>query len=298
MVAEAHARNLEFHAWFNPYRGTPAGTERAGRRLRQAGAEPSAAQAPGLGDRVPDGQVRAGSTSTRATRRPASSSRTRCSRRSRSTTSTVCTSTTSSTRTRRPGRTSRTTPASPCTGRACRSRADWRRDNVNTLVREMNQRIKQLKPWVKFGISPFGIWRNSATDPAGSHTNGLESIRRHLRRHPQVGARGLARLRRAAAVLGDRLRQGRLRQAAALVVRRWSRAPKVQLYIGQGDYRVGEKGAWRDPGQLDRQLDPQRAVRGQRQRALQRQADPGRPARRGHPLPATALRHARRCCRR
>jgi len=39
------------------------------------------------------------------------------------------------------------------------ARAQWRRDNVDTLVREMDQRIKQLKPWVKFGISPFGIWR-------------------------------------------------------------------------------------------------------------------------------------------
>ena len=29
----------------------------------------------------------------------------------------------------------------------------------------------------------------------------------------------------------------------------------MQLYIGQGDYRMGEKGPWRDPGQLDRQLD-------------------------------------------
>ncbi len=37
--------------------------------------------------------------------------------------------------------------------------ADWRRENVNTLVRELNAAIKSEKPWVKFGISPFGIWR-------------------------------------------------------------------------------------------------------------------------------------------
>ena len=39
------------------------------------------------------------------------------------------------------------------------SRDDWRRDNVNTLVRQLNDKIHTAKPWVKFGISPFGIWR-------------------------------------------------------------------------------------------------------------------------------------------
>lgn len=38
-------------------------------------------------------------------------------------------------------------------------RDDWRRENVNTLVREMAEGIRAEKPWVKFGISPFGIWR-------------------------------------------------------------------------------------------------------------------------------------------
>jgi uncharacterized lipoprotein YddW (UPF0748 family) len=39
------------------------------------------------------------------------------------------------------------------------SRNDWRRDNVNTFVQRLNQTIKNTKPWVKFGISPPGIWR-------------------------------------------------------------------------------------------------------------------------------------------
>jgi uncharacterized lipoprotein YddW (UPF0748 family) len=39
------------------------------------------------------------------------------------------------------------------------SRADWRRDNINHLVRRMYVQTKQLKPWVKVGISPFGIWK-------------------------------------------------------------------------------------------------------------------------------------------
>ena len=53
--------------------------------------------------------------------------------------------------------------------------AAWRRHNVDTFVSSVSARIKELKPWVKFGISPFGIWRNLATDPLGSETAGSQS---------------------------------------------------------------------------------------------------------------------------
>ncbi|MEO7963519.1 MAG: family 10 glycosylhydrolase [Gemmatimonadaceae bacterium] len=39
------------------------------------------------------------------------------------------------------------------------SRDDWRRHNVDLLVEELYGAIKKTKPWVKFGVSPFGIWR-------------------------------------------------------------------------------------------------------------------------------------------
>jgi uncharacterized lipoprotein YddW (UPF0748 family) len=39
------------------------------------------------------------------------------------------------------------------------SREDWRRHNVDTFVVSLYRAIKNAKPWVKFGISPFGIWR-------------------------------------------------------------------------------------------------------------------------------------------
>ncbi|HEU5397235.1 MAG TPA: family 10 glycosylhydrolase, partial [Verrucomicrobiae bacterium] len=37
--------------------------------------------------------------------------------------------------------------------------ADWRRQNINQFVAKVYHDIKAAKPWVKFGISPFGIWR-------------------------------------------------------------------------------------------------------------------------------------------
>lgn len=49
-------------------------------------------------------------------------------------------------------------------------KADWRRDNVDLIIRLLSENIKKTKPWVKFGISPFGVWRNKADDPQGSET--------------------------------------------------------------------------------------------------------------------------------
>lgn len=47
----------------------------------------------------------------------------------------------------------------------------WRRNNVDLVIQQLHDTIKALKPWVEFGISPFGVWRNEATDPVrGSAT--------------------------------------------------------------------------------------------------------------------------------
>ncbi|SNS22706.1 Uncharacterized lipoprotein YddW, UPF0748 family [Belliella buryatensis] len=47
---------------------------------------------------------------------------------------------------------------------------DWRRNNVNLLIKEVHQTIIAQKPWVQFGISPFGVWRNKDKDQNGSNT--------------------------------------------------------------------------------------------------------------------------------
>ena len=54
-------------------------------------------------------------------------------------------------------------------------RGDWRRHNVNLFIEQVFQTIRETKPWVKFGISPFGIYRNKRNDPNGSNTNGLQN---------------------------------------------------------------------------------------------------------------------------
>ena len=60
-------------------------------------------------------------------------------------------------------------------GRGYSNKADWRRDNVNVLIKEIHETVRECKPWVKFGISPFGIYRNVKSDPNGSNTRGLQN---------------------------------------------------------------------------------------------------------------------------
>tara|TARA_Y100000739_G_C20597128_1_gene460931 strand:+ start:197 stop:1795 length:1599 start_codon:yes stop_codon:yes gene_type:complete len=59
--------------------------------------------------------------------------------------------------------------------RGCESKEDWRRDNINLLIQEVAQVIKIEKKHVKFGVSPLAIWRNHKQDPKGSFTNSGQS---------------------------------------------------------------------------------------------------------------------------
>lgn len=55
------------------------------------------------------------------------------------------------------------------------NKEDWRRNNVNLIIKEIKETIKSVKPWVEFGISPFAIWRNISEDPRGSDTRGMSN---------------------------------------------------------------------------------------------------------------------------
>ena len=56
------------------------------------------------------------------------------------------------------------------------TKADWRRENVNTLIKGIQAVIRQTKPSVRFGVSPFAIWQNKSTSaPLGSDTRGAQA---------------------------------------------------------------------------------------------------------------------------
>lgn len=52
---------------------------------------------------------------------------------------------------------------------------DWRRDNVDKLIKMLADSIHKHKPRIKFGISPRGIWANKSQNPNGSDTHGGDS---------------------------------------------------------------------------------------------------------------------------
>lgn len=49
-------------------------------------------------------------------------------------------------------------------------KAAWRRENVDLTITGIQNAVKSLKPYVKFGISPYAVWRNKRDDPRGSDT--------------------------------------------------------------------------------------------------------------------------------
>lgn len=56
---------------------------------------------------------------------------------------------------------------------------DWRRNNINTLIREVHTAIKASGKEVRLGVSPFGIWANRSGNPSGSATSGQESYHQY-----------------------------------------------------------------------------------------------------------------------
>ena len=56
-----------------------------------------------------------------------------------------------------------------------KDRGDWRRYNVSRFIEQFYRTVHETKPWVKVGISPFGIYRNKRSAEIGSQTNGLQN---------------------------------------------------------------------------------------------------------------------------
>lgn len=49
--------------------------------------------------------------------------------------------------------------------------SDWRRNNIDLFIQDVSKGIRNIKPHVKFGVSPIGVWRNKNKDKDGSDTN-------------------------------------------------------------------------------------------------------------------------------
>ncbi|MBW8348024.1 family 10 glycosylhydrolase [Bacillus sp. IITD106] len=141
---------------------------------------------------------------------------------------------------------------------------DWRRNNVNQLVKAIYKNIKDIKPWVQFGISPSGIWRNIADDPNGSETDGGAH-------YDNLFADSLQWIRDGSVdYLTPQIYWSRELAIAnySILLDWWSRQAETQalvhpinLYIGMADYKVNNNfdTAWNNARELPEQILDNRA---------------------------------------
>lgn len=129
---------------------------------------------------------------------------------------------------------------------------NWRRYNVDAFVEELSYRIKKEKPFVKFGISPFGVWRNKSKDPEGSNTRAGQT------NYDDLYADVLKWLREGWIDYVTPQIYWHIGHSSAdykTLVEWWSKHTYGKhLYIGHSAYKVGGK-YWEKPTELINQLE-------------------------------------------
>ncbi len=145
-------------------------------------------------------------------------------------------------------------------GRPGQKLEDWRRENVNTLVKSVHDIIESTKPWVQFGISPFGVWRNIDKDPLGSKTRAGQTNFDHLYADPITWMR-----QGWIDYLIPQLYWSMDYNLASYreLISWWSRnSHNTKIYIGNGPYKIRNNAdkAWDNPMEIPNQITLTRAT--------------------------------------
>lgn len=140
---------------------------------------------------------------------------------------------------------------------------EWRRDNVNRAIEEIHRTIKECKPEVQFGISPFGVWRNASVDSTGSQTQAgitnYDDLYADIRLWIKKGWIDY--------VLPQLYWEIGKKVADYEVLAHWwaneVKGTKCQLYIGMAPYKLeGAKSttAWGSGNEIERQMKLNRTI--------------------------------------
>ncbi|UOQ99408.1 family 10 glycosylhydrolase [Hymenobacter sp. 5317J-9] len=143
---------------------------------------------------------------------------------------------------------------------------DWRRENVNILIRDLHDSIQVAKRWVKFGISPFGVWMNKSKDfPQGSDTRAGQPSYSNLYADTRLWLeKGWIDY-----IVPQLYWSSNFRLCPYPVLVNWWAENHFDrhLYIGHGTYRMLESTrsdtTWRNPRELPRQIRLNRATDGE-----------------------------------
>jgi uncharacterized lipoprotein YddW (UPF0748 family) len=129
---------------------------------------------------------------------------------------------------------------------------DWRRSNCDSIIRMIHQVIRTTKRNVKFGISPFGVWRNKSQDPMGSDTRGGQT------NYDDLYADILLWLQKGwidYVVPQLYWERGHRLVDYDILLKWWNdHSYGRQLFIGHGMYRAGSNSAWRDKNEIPNQI--------------------------------------------
>jgi uncharacterized lipoprotein YddW (UPF0748 family) len=129
---------------------------------------------------------------------------------------------------------------------------DWRRSNVDSIIKMLSVSIKKTKPYCKFGISPFSVWRNKDKDPQGSDSKAGQT------NYDDLYADILLWLKKGwidyvAPQLYFEI--GHDKVAFEKLLDWWSdHSYGKHVYIGIGLYKAGSNASWKDPNELPNQI--------------------------------------------
>nr|WP_315166174.1 family 10 glycosylhydrolase [uncultured Flavobacterium sp.] len=138
---------------------------------------------------------------------------------------------------------------------------DWRRSNVNTFVKDVSVSIKNIKPWVQFGISPFGVWRNKSVDPKGSETEAGQTNYDDLFADPLAWMEN-----KWIDYLVPQLywSMDHPKASYSKLLRWWSEnSTNTAIYIGNGTYKINTDSdkRWNNPNEIPNQIDITRSYK-------------------------------------
>ena len=136
---------------------------------------------------------------------------------------------------------------------------DWRRSNCDSIILNLHQAIREVNPQVKFGISPFGVWRNSSQDPMGSNTKAGQT------NYDDLYADILLWLQKGwidYVVPQLYWERGHALADYSTLLKWWNdNSYGRHLFIGHGFYRAGSNSGWKNPNELPAQIKELRSFR-------------------------------------